>query len=49
MASSTKTLAGTKFLAQNGVTLSSLAAEHLFKMAAAGVEFWASLETNFSG
>ena len=48
MASSTNTLAGTKFLGRNDVTLSGLAAEHLFKMAAADAEFWASLETNFS-
>ena len=49
MASSTNTLAGTKFLGPNDVTLSGLAAELLFKMAAAVAEFWASLETNFSG
>ena len=29
--------------------LSGLAVEHLFKMAATDAEFWASLETNFSG
>ena len=38
-----------KILGRNDVTLSGLAAEQLFKMAAADVEFWASLETNFSG
>ena len=49
MASSTNTLAGTKFFGRNDVTLSSLAAEYLFKMAAADAEFLASLEINFSG
>ena len=33
----------------NDVTLSGPAVEHLFKMAATDAEFWASLETNFSG
>ena len=32
----------------NDVTLSGLTTEHL-KMMAADAEFWASLETNFSG
>ena len=49
MASSTNMLAETKFLGRNDVTLSGLAAEHLFKVAAADAEFCASLETNFSG
>ena len=39
----------TDTLGRNDITLSGLAVEHLFKMAATDVEFWASLETNFSG
>ena len=42
-------LAGQKSLGRNDITLSDLAVEHLFKMAAADAEFWASFETNFSG
>ena len=37
----------TKFLALNDVTLSGLAVEHCFKMAATDAEFRASLETNY--
>ena len=47
--SSTNTRARTKSLGRNDVTLSGLAVEHLFKMAATDAEFWASLEANFSG
>ena len=49
MTSSTNTLARTKSLGRNDVTLSGLVVEHLFKMAATDAEFWASLETNSSG
>ena len=50
MTSSTGTLARTtKSLGRKDVKLSGLAVEHLFKMAATDAEFWAFLETNFSG
>ena len=51
MSSSITTLDNAESLAWNYVTFSGVATEHLFnwfKMAAADVEFWASLETNFS-
>ena len=41
--------ARTKSLERNDATPSGLAVQHLFKMAATDAEFWASLETNFSG
>ena len=49
MTSSTNSLARRTFLGRNNLTLSGLAVEHLFKMAATDAEFWASLKTNFFG
>ena len=49
MTSSTDTLARTKSLERMDVTLSGLAVEHLFTMAATDAEFWASFESNFFG